>query len=156
MINLFLKKLNENAKYPAKAHETDAGFDIYSLDDIVVYPNRPFKASTGIAVQGKFVDENDAKKFFIKMQVEGTSGNAAKVGIFPIGGVVDQGYIGEIGVVIVNGTDDPIKIEAGRKIAQLVPEVLPKITNITYLGVNDEFEQTDRGASGFGSTGTAL
>lgn len=155
MLNLFIKSLKEGVKYPAQAHKTDAGFDIYALEESIVYPGTQLKLSTGIALQAKFVDPKDAEKFKIKIQIEGTSGNAAKLGIFPIGGVVDQEYTGEVGVVLVNCATDPVKIEKGKKIAQFVPEVLPKINNVTYLGVNDEFEATERGEAGFGSTGTA-
>lgn len=156
MINLFFKPIKgSNAVKPVQAHENDAGWDIYSLQEEIIYPGTQKKLSTGISVQAKFVDPNDAKKFKIKFQIEGTSGNAAKLGIFPIGGVVDQDYTGEIGVVLVNSTNNPIKIEKNRKIAQLVPEVLPKINSVIYLGGDDEFESTDRGEAGFGSTGTA-
>jgi dUTP pyrophosphatase len=156
MLNLFFKPLKgSNAKRPIQAHENDAGWDIFSLQEEIVYPGTQKKLSTGISVQAKFVDPNDAKRFKIKFQVEGTSGNASKLGIFPIGGVVDQDYIGEIGVVLVNATADPVKIEKGKKIAQLVPEVIPRICSVSYLGEDDEFESTERGNAGFGSTGTA-
>lgn len=155
MIDLYFKCLNEKAIKPITAHETDAGFDLYAIDDILIYPGKQEKLSTGIAVQAKFVDPKDAEKFKIKFQVEGTSGNASKLGIFPVGGVVDQDYIGEIGVVIINGTNDPVQIKAGKKIAQLVPEVLPKINSVKYFGIDEQFEATSRGADGFGSTGIA-
>lgn len=156
MLDLFFKPIKDsNAVKPVQAHATDAGWDIFSLNEEIIYPNSPIKLSTGISVQAKFSNPEDAKKFKIKFQVEGTSGNASKLGIFPIGGVVDQNYTGEIGVVLVNGTNDPVKIEKNKKIAQLVPEVIPIINSVTYLGEDDEFDKTDRGDKGFGSTGTA-
>lgn len=156
MLKLFFKPVKGmNPTKPVQAHENDAGWDLYSTEECILFPGTQKKLSTGISVQARFVDPEDAKKFKIKFQVEGTSGNAAKLGIHPIGGVVDQDYIGEIGVVLVNSSNDSIKIEKNRKIAQLVPEVLPIITSVTYLGENDEFEQTQRGKDGFGSTGTA-
>ena len=155
MIDIYFK-CNENVKIPVKAHETDAGFDLYSTEEIMLYPGKQEKFDTGVAVQGRFVDPEDAKKFIIKFQVEGTSGNAAKVGIFPIGGVVDMDYSGIVGVILINSTNDPIKIESGKKIAQLVPEVLPRIRSVHFLEKDEEFEKTERGAAGFGSTGTAL
>lgn len=160
MIDLFFKKLEENVKYPLRAHERDAGFDIYLKEDgeddyIVIMPGKQLKLSTGIAVQGKFTNPEDSKKWVIKFQIEGTSGNAAKLGISPIGGVIDEEYVGEIGVVLINHTSEPIKLKKGNKIAQLVPEVLPHINSITYLGVEDKFKETDRGSAGFGSTGIA-
>ena len=79
MIDLFFKKLEENVKYPLRAHERDAGFDIYLKEDgeddyIVIMPGKQLKLSTGIAVQGKFTNPEDSKKWVIKFQIEGTSG----------------------------------------------------------------------------------
>ena len=156
MIRLFFKSLNENAKKPIQAHESDAGWDLFSLEEIIVYPNKQLKVSTGVAVQGKFTDPNDATKWKLEFKIEGTSGNAAKLGLQPIGGVVDQDYIGEIGVVLVNNTSEPIRIEPGKKIAQLVPHCIPKIDSVSYLGLAEEFKETCRGTDGFGSTGIAI
>ena len=155
MLNLFIKALKDGVKYPVQAHPSDAGWDIYATEETIVHPNNPLKLSTGIALQAKFADPKDAEKFKIKIQIEGTSGNAAKLKLFPIGGVVDEAYTGEIGVVLVNGGNDPVKIEKDKKIAQFVPEVLPKINKVVYLGAEDEFGATERGTAGFGSTGTA-
>jgi len=155
MLDLYFKPLEDKARKPIQAHDTDAGWDLFSLEETIVYPGEQKKLSTGVAVQGKFVDPEDAKKWKIEFKIEGTSGNAAKLGLQPIGGVVDQEYTGEIGVVLVNNSSDPVKIEAGKKIAQLVPHCIPKINSVKYLGAKDEFESTERGAAGFGSTGTA-
>lgn len=155
MLDLFFKPLKDSARKPIQAHDTDAGWDLFSTEEIFIKPNKQEKLSTGVAVQGKFTDPEDAKKWKIEFKIEGTSGNAAKLGLQPIGGVVDQEYTGEIGVVLVNNTDAPVKIEAGKKIAQLVPLCIPKINSVKYLGVDDEFESTSRGSAGFGSTGTA-
>lgn len=157
MIELFFKPLKEDARKPIQANELDAGWDLFALEDVIIYPGTKKKLSTGIAVQGKFIDEEDAKKFKLEFKIEGTSGNAAKLGIFPIGGVVDEGYIGEVGVILVNSERDPVKIVKGGKIAQLVPHVIPKISKVTYLGINGKFprEETSRGSDGFGSTGIA-
>ena len=155
MLDLFFKPLKDSARKPIQAHDTDAGWDLFSMEEIFVEPNKQKKLSTGVAVQGKFTNPEDAKKWKIEFKIEGTSGNAAKLGLQPIGGVVDQEYTGEIGVVLVNNTDAPVKIEAGKKIAQLVPHCIPKINSVKYLGVDDEFESTSRGEAGFGSTGTA-
>ena len=155
MLNLFFKALGDNVKKPIQAHETDAGWDLFSTEEILIYPSKQLKLSTNIAVQASFVDPEDSKKWKIMFKIEGTSGNASKLGLFPIGGVVDQEYIGEIGVVLCNHGIDPIKIEAHKKIAQLVPMCIPKINSVKYLGIKDEFGTTSRGTKGFGSTGTA-
>lgn len=156
MLDLYFKPtlLNE-AKKPIQAHDTDAGWDLFATENITVFPDNQLKVSTGIAVQGKFTDPEDAKKWKIEFKIEGTSGNASKLGLQPIGGVVDQEYTGEIGVVLVNNSSAPVEILKGKKIAQLVPQCIPKINSVKYLGVYDEFETTTRGSAGFGSTGTA-
>ena len=64
MIDIYFK-CNENAKHPVKAHETDAGFDLYSTEEIMLYPGKQEKFDTGVAVKGRFVDPEDAKKFII-------------------------------------------------------------------------------------------
>lgn len=155
MIDLYFKPVKEDAKRPVKAHSNDSGFDLYAYEDVELEPQKQKIISTGIAVQAKFVNPEDAKKWIISFQIKGTSGNAAKLGLTPIGGVIDEGYTGEIGVIAVNTTKDVIHIKKGNKVAQLVPEVLPNINSVKYLSINDEFEKTDRGENGFGSTGTA-
>lgn len=155
MLNLYFKPLSEKAKKPFQVRETDAGFDLYSTDNITVYPHKQIVASTGIAVQAKFVDPKDAEKWKIEFKIEGASGNAAKLGLYPIGGIIDQEYTGELGVILCNHTEEPVDVLAGKKIAQLVPHCIPKINSVKFLGVEDEFEPTSRGATGFGATGTA-
>ena len=155
MIDLYFKVMKDGVKKPVQAHQTDAGWDLYALEDVIVFPGVKQKLDTGIAVQGKFRDPKDAEKWKLEFKIEGTSGNAAKLGIFPIGGVVDQEYTGEVGVIIVNSNNDPVKISKGGKIAQLVPHCIPKINSVSYLGLEEEFGKTERGAAGFGSTGTA-
>lgn len=155
MLNLFFKAFGNSVRKPIQAHETDAGWDLFSTEEIIIYPSKQLKLSTGVAVQASFVDSEDAKKWKIVFKIEGTSGNASKLGLFPIGGVVDQDYTGEVGVVLCNHGVEPVKIEAHKKIAQLIPMCIPKINSVKYLGITDEFKPTDRGTAGFGSTGTA-
>jgi len=155
MINLCFKMLNEKAILPQKAHETDAGWDLYATEDALIYPHCQTKVDTGIAVQASFVDKKDAEKWLIFLQIEGTSGNAVKLGLFPIAGIIDQNYTGEIGVVLCNHTNEPVQIKAGKKIAQLIPKCIPKVSNVEILKPEEDFEQTDRGSAGFGSTGIA-
>jgi dUTP pyrophosphatase len=155
MINLYFKPLKESAKKPVQAHESDAGWDLFATEDVFVYPHKQEKLSTGISVQAKFVDPKFAENWKIFFKIEGTSGNAARLGLQPIGGVVDQNYLGEIGVIIVNNGTDTVKIEKGKKIAQLIPMCIPKIASVHYLGEDENFETTDRGTAGFGSTGYA-
>jgi dUTP pyrophosphatase len=80
--------------------------------------------------------------------IRGRSGLASK-GIFPVGGVIDSGYRGEVGVILYNSTDEVFIIERGDKIAQI--EIRP-VVQARFLQV-EKLDDSDRGQAGFGSTG---
>jgi dUTP pyrophosphatase len=84
-------------------------------------------------------------------QVRPRSGLAAKNGITVLNapGTVDADYRGEIGVILVNLSNDPFVIENGERIAQLI---IAKHERAEWLEVH-ELTETSRGAGGFGSTG---
>jgi dUTP pyrophosphatase len=81
-------------------------------------------------------------------QILDRSGLASK-GITRRGGVIDNGYTGEIKVVLVNESQQPFLVELGDKIAQVK---LERIYHADFVQVN-AFDATDRGNAGFGSTG---
>ncbi|WP_424492847.1 dUTP diphosphatase [Salinimicrobium sp. GXAS 041] len=85
-------------------------------------------------------------------QVRPRSGLAAKKGITVLNspGTIDADYRGEIGVILVNLSNDEFTIENGERVAQLV---ISRHEHISWNEV-DVLEETDRGAGGFGSTGT--
>lgn len=85
-------------------------------------------------------------------QIRPRSGLAAKKGITVLNspGTIDADYRGEIGVILVNLSNDPFTIENGERIAQMV---ISRHEHILWKEV-DELENTTRGAGGFGSTGT--
>lgn len=84
-------------------------------------------------------------------QVRPRSGLAAKKGITVLNapGTVDADYRGEIGVILVNLSNEPFTIENGERVAQLV---IAKHERAEWIEV-EELSSTDRGAGGFGSTG---
>ena len=79
------------------------------------------------------------------------SGLAAKHGITVLNapGTIDADYRGEIGVILVNLSNEPFTVEPGERIAQLV---IAQYTQIQWTLVNN-LEETERGTGGFGSTG---
>jgi len=85
-------------------------------------------------------------------QVRPRSGLAAKKGITVLNtpGTIDADYRGEIGVILVNLSNEDFKIENGERIAQLV---ISKHERAEWVEVN-ELSETTRGTGGFGSTGT--
>ena len=132
-------KLSENAIMPKRAHELDAGYDIYSRDDAVIFPHSSGKFDTGVHIEipAGYVG-------FLKSK----SGLNVKSGI-QSEGVIDAGYTGSICVKLYNHGSHEVYISRGQKISQLV--LLPIIT--PELELVDSLEETDRGSNGFGSTG---
>lgn len=139
-----IKKLTETAKLPTRGSDKAAGYDLYadSVESVLIKPHTTTKIGTGLAIA---IPEGYFGAIFAR------SGLAAKQGLRPANcvGVCDEDYRGEYIVALHNDTDMNRIIEPGDRIAQLV--VLP------YLPVEfeevDELSETERGASGFGSTG---
>lgn len=131
--------LDPGAKMPTRAHETDAGLDLYSPVDAVVYHNDSIKIDTGVHVE--------IPAGYVGM-VKSKSGLNVKYGITSEG-VIDSGYTGSIVVKLYNHGNCAVPIEKGQKISQLV--ILPILT--PELERVDKLEETERGNGGFGSTG---
>lgn len=140
-MELKFKKLHPDAIIPTKAHDTDAGFDLYVPKNgrfFVPWTKNPTRIPLSIAV--------DIPEGYFGL-ICGRSSLAAK-GIDILGGVVDAGYHGEITVVISLPVSH--SFDGGDKIAQLVILPLPSFTAVEV----DEFNTvTERGTKGFGSSG---
>lgn len=138
---ILFKKLSTDAIIPHYAHPDDAAFDLYSIEDIVLLPGRRYVFKIGIASEfprGWYVS------------VRGKSGLAQKYGIDVLAGVIDAGYRGEWGVVLVNLGEQPMNVEKGDKIAQASLLPLPDQAEIKEV---EEISDSERGIGGFGSTG---
>ena len=131
-------KLDERAIAPQRAHETDAGLDLFTPENFVIFPNERKVVNTGVHVQLP----KDTVGY-----IKSKSGLMAK-GILT-DGTIDEGYTGAIGVVLFNFSETTRVFEKGTKIAQLV------VQPVKYPGmvIVDKLEETDRGDGGFGSTG---
>jgi dUTP pyrophosphatase len=111
MSKLIVKKLHPDATLPTKAHEDDLGYDLYALEDTFLVPGQQQIVKTGISAQfigevprsylrpGYGNIEQFREKFGLKMFDR--SGMAAKNGVLTMAGVIDPGYTGEIGVVMI-------------------------------------------------------
>ena len=130
---------------PKYVYPTDSGFDLYSTESTYVEPFSRTLVPTGL-----HFDIPDG----YEIQIRSKSGLAFNQGLMVLNspGTVDQGYTGEIKIIIFNTTQDLINIDKGQKIAQAVlsPVVCGKW--ITFKKVND-IEDKDRSDKGFGSTG---
>ncbi len=143
--------LDEGAILPTRAHETDAGLDLYTPVDVFVdRSERRGEACEGVDIGSATIDTGvhvEIPKGFVGF-IKSKSGLMVKHGL-TADGTIDSGYVGSIRVKLFNHTSKPYEFEAGDKIAQLV--LLPIIT--PGLEVVDSLEDTERGDGGFGSTG---
>ena len=133
-------KLDEGAKMPTKAHETDAGFDIYSKEKQIVPAKESAIFDTGVHIE---LPTNTVG------MLKSKSGLNVKHGIVS-DGVIDVGYTGSIKVKLYNHSGYDYTVEAGDKISQLV--ILP-LADVGLLELVDCLGETDRGDNGFGSSG---
>ena len=130
--------LDENAKMPTKAHNTDAGFDLYAPKDFVVRCGGSATIDTGTKIL--------IEKGYVGM-IKSKSGLNVNYGI-TCEGVVDAGYTGNI-VVKLHSDEKTVHFEKGQKIAQIVFLPIPEVELVQV----DSFEETERGDNGFGSSG---
>lgn len=131
--------LDKGAKMPTKAHDADAGFDLYAPERTMVRFNDSAEIDTGVHIE--------IPKGFVGF-LKSKSGLNMKHGITGEG-VVDAGYTGSIRVKLYNNGGENVYLEAGQKIIQIV--FLP--IHDVELELADSFEASDRGDNGFGSSG---
>ncbi len=145
-MELKIKKVRENAKIPTRGTEGSAGLDLYACIDAPITLNCGDTAviPTGIAIG---LDDIHYGAF-----IHSRSGLAVKhgIGLLNSVGVIDSDYRGEICVGVINQIKEPYTIEPFERIAQMVIKKveMPEIIEVESL------DDTDRGAGGFGSTGT--
>lgn len=138
-----IRLLSKTAQLPTQAHQSDAGWDLYSdLGDgwVPVYGGSHRSIPTGIAIEcpeGYYYE------------IRGRSSTWSKFGLMVVSGLIDAGYQGELQAFVHNPGKDPVRVEHGQRLAQVVFHRL--IT--AHFEVVDLFEPTPRGESGYGSSG---
>ena len=144
-------QLDEGAVLPTRAHDTDAGYDLYAREDFVIPRSRCYSfdddgvyIGSAIHDTGVHIEIPQGYVGFLKSK----SGLNVKHGITSEG-VIDSGYTGSIVVKLYNHEDETYEVKKGDKITQLV--ILPIAT--PTLKIVDNLEETERGTGGFGSTG---
>lgn len=136
-----VKLLCPDAKAPAYAHDGDAGMDVFSCEDCTLQPGERHLFKLG------FSAEFEPGHVCL---VWDRSGLAAKQGLTNLAGVIDAGYRGEYGVVVLNTSSEPVSIAKGDRIGQLLIQPVLRVN----VQVVQELSDTSRQAGGFGSTGT--
>ncbi len=142
MAALLYRVLTPTGLAPTKAYADDAGFDLYCDAELVIQPHTFVDVPLGVAIK---VPEGTWGLLTAR------SSTLRKHGLMVAQGVIDCGYTGPLFAGVWNMTAEPVKIEPGMRLVQYI-----LMTNAS-LDVDaqevDELPKTDRGASGFGSSG---
>ena len=135
-------KVDNGAFMPTRAFSTDAGLDLYAMEDAVIKPFSGEVFNTGIHVElPKGTAGLMVSKSGLNVNYDLTST-----------GLIDEGYTGAIRVKLYNHGKYPHIIKRGDKISQLViiPVIIPKLETV------EELSETERGNNGFGSSGRGV
>lgn len=178
-IEVKVKKLSEKAIIPSYSREGDAGLDLYTSEDIIIEAGETVLVPTDIAMEIPFghegtvrprsgnslngvkgckklipVKNKNLRGFTVEKIVEIDNVKYAIISNMQSYlrvqlGTVDSNYRGSIGIITYNQENHKILIPKGTKLAQIV------ISPIDYCEIKevDELEETNRGNSGFGSSG---
>ena len=140
-----IKKLNDRAIVPTYASAFAAGADLYACEEseITIAPGETRLIHTGIALE---IPQGYVGLIYAR------SGLSTKRGLAPANkvGVIDCDYRGEIMVALYNQSGAEQTLAVGERIAQIVFTQY----DTAEFDVVDELDSTERGAGGFGSTGT--
>ena len=142
-MKLRIRRLRPDAIIPTYAHPGDAGLDLHACEDVALDPGVACLVPTGVALELPEATE---------AQVRPRSGLALKhsVTVLNTPGTIDEGYRGEVGVVLINHGPSTFQVTRGMRIAQLVVQKRWTVEVVEVEGLTD----TTRGAGGFGSTGS--
>lgn len=141
-MKVLFKKLRVEAVLPSYAHPGDAGMDVCSAEELEIPCGGRALVHTAFAMMLPPGYE---------AQVRPRSGLALKHGVTVLNtpGTIDEGYRGEVGVILANFGDAPFAVKKGDRIAQIV---IAPVTRAEIVET-DTVDETDRGVGGFGSTG---
>lgn len=142
MATIKIKKLSTNAIIPSYQSDEAAGFDLHSIEDMLVKAHDRVLIKTGFAMELPSGYE---------LQVRPRSGLALKYGITLLNspGTVDSDYRGEIMIILINHSNDDFVIKKGDRIAQGVVQAVIQ----AKFELTEVLSETSRGEGGFGSTG---
>jgi dUTP pyrophosphatase len=142
---LKVKKLHPDAVLPMYNYPSDSGFDLHSVEEVILAPFGRALVPTGLSFQ---FDEG------LEIQMRPKSGLAINQGLTILNtpGTIDQGYSGEVKAIVFNTNNYEFKITKGMKIAQAV---LCPVINGKFVMIDEvnDLNETDRKDNGFGSTG---
>lgn len=139
-MNLKVKKLNPDAKMPTKGHPGDAGIDFYTLEEISFAPGEQKTVRTGIAFE---LPKGCVGLFWDKSSV------SFNYGLTIVGGVIDEGFRGEVTISMFNLSKEIQTLKKGQKFAQMLVQRFEDCEIVEA----DTLSETVRGEGREGSTG---
>jgi dUTP pyrophosphatase len=139
-MKLKVKKVHPDAKLPQYATTGDAGMDLFALEDVDVEPGKIVRVRSGIAME---IPEGYVGLCWDK------SGLSMNHGIKVLAGVIDSSFRGELVMAVINLGKEAYTFEKGHKVMQML------IQKVEHVNIDEaeELSTTERGTSGFGSTG---
>jgi dUTP pyrophosphatase len=138
------KKLHPLAKLPTKNNTSDAGYDVYSVDELTIPPKSSARINCGL--QLAYITDG------YWLGARSRSGLAFKNDVVSFHGTIDCGYRGELGLKLFNFSESEYKINIGDRVCQLV--VVEQIdSDMQFIDDETSVHETIRGADGFGSSG---
>jgi dUTP pyrophosphatase len=136
-----VKLIHPDAKPPLRKRTTDAGYDIASIEDVIIPAHGMHDVHTGIIV---------ASPPGHYLTVDGRSGMARK-GVMPFRGIIDATYCGELMVALMNISDIDYKVSKYDRIAQIIAHKQIHLDFVEVEKFGPDYDQ--RGTAGFGSSG---
>lgn len=139
---LKIKRIHEEAQIPYQANPGDAGLDLHTIENITIEAGEAVLVSTGIQIE--LPEGTEA-------QIRPRSGLALKHSITVLNspGTIDEGYRGEVKVILINHGKESFQVEKGMRIAQMVIAPVLRV-NLEQV---ESLSDTGRGKAGFGSSG---
>lgn len=141
-VKLLVKKLDKQALLPRFAHQGDACLDVFAAESKQIQPGTTVLVGTGLAMTPGPGWE---------IQVRSRSGNAGRgLVVANSPGTVEHTYRGELKILLHNESTETIDVTVGDRVAQLAVREVPPVE----VEEAEDLGETERGAGGFGSTGT--
>lgn len=142
MVKVKFIKTDENAILPKRKYDSDSGYDIYSVDDLVI----PAKSSATLKCGLKVSYITPGHWFSIRSR----SGMAFSEDIVSFHGTIDNGYRNELGLKLFNFSDNDYRIKKGDRVCQMI---IFKLLDSEVSFSDGEIDETERNENGFGSSG---
>lgn len=137
---IYFKLNHVDSMTPKKGSKYAAGYDLYSIEKLIIPGNRFVKVDTGVSVC-------IPNGYFGKIECRSSM---AVNGLSALGGVIDSDYRGNLIVILMNNTSNPYEIKKHDRIAQII---FHKILANETIEVSEDLDSTERQDKGFGSTG---